>query len=155
MSNDLNKAVRKTDAEYRDHLRGAHGYQSAGSISDAGLEDAAVRFGVVAADACRTCFEYGYMVGVISNESAWVLGEPARTNHATVVLANECNYSHPFDGRRGQVRILPIGGGANVFLCFDHYVQEMQFRRERIAAGVPFDLPEWETLRVYSEEPTP
>jgi hypothetical protein len=61
---------------------------------------------------------------------------------------NSCDHGHQ---TFGDVRSLPIGGGANVIVCREHYGTEMQFRRERIAAGAPFDLPEWESLTVYGE----
>ena len=48
-----------------------------------------------------------------------------------------------------EVRLLPIGGGGNVIVGRQSYEKEMAFRRERIAAGVPFDLPSWDDLRVY------
>lgn len=51
-----------------------------------------------------------------------------------------------------EVRVLPYGGGGNLTLCracFDH---EMRFRR--LVNGMyqdrmPFETPEWDSLRVY------
>jgi hypothetical protein len=48
-----------------------------------------------------------------------------------------------------EVRVLPIGGGGNILVGFLSYKKEMEFRVERIAAGVPFDLPDWDSLEVY------
>lgn len=48
-----------------------------------------------------------------------------------------------------MIRVLPIGGGGNVLIGRASYEQEMDFRRELIRAGVPFDLPTWESLRIY------
>ena len=47
------------------------------------------------------------------------------------------------------VRVLPIGGGGNILTGRAGYEREMAFRRERIRAGVAFDLPSWESLAVY------
>ena len=61
---------------------------------------------------------------------------------------NACDYGHE---TRIETRRLPTGGDGAVIICHGHYFTEMHFRRERIAAGVPFDLPEWESLNVYGE----
>lgn len=54
----------------------------------------------------------------------------------------------------GQVRVLPTGGDSNAILCRSCYAHEMRFRRERNGSilhpvAVPFDLPEWDNLKVY------
>ena len=59
-----------------------------------------------------------------------------------------CDADHCRDPK-GQVRVLPIGGSSNAILCLQCYQFEMAFRRDRIREGVPFDLPAWETLKVY------
>ena len=46
-------------------------------------------------------------------------------------------------------RLLPYGGGGNIIVGEESYKKEMAFRRERIKAGVPFDLPSWKSLKVY------
>lgn len=48
-----------------------------------------------------------------------------------------------------EIRILPTGGGGNILVGRQGYEKEMAFRRERIKAGVPFDLPKWEDLEIY------
>lgn len=48
-----------------------------------------------------------------------------------------------------EIRVLPTGGSGNALVGRRGYEKEMTFRRERIRAGVPFDLPTWESLRVY------
>lgn len=50
----------------------------------------------------------------------------------------------------GEVRLLPTGGDGNMILCRDCYEHEMRYRRERVAAGEPFDLPAWNELKVYA-----
>jgi hypothetical protein len=50
-----------------------------------------------------------------------------------------------------EARLLPTGGGGNVIVGRQAYEKEMRFRRERIAAGAPFELPAWESLKVYFE----
>lgn len=51
-----------------------------------------------------------------------------------------------------EVRILPIGGGGNILCGRRGYEREMRFRRDRIKDGVPFDLPSWDSLKVYFPE---
>ncbi len=48
-----------------------------------------------------------------------------------------------------EVRVLPIGGDGNILTGHTGYLKEMAFRRERIKAGAPFDLPRWEDLEIY------
>ena len=62
------------------------------------------------------------------------------------VLACECDGSGPHWG--ASIRFLPIGGGGNILVCRGCFQHEMNFRRERIAVGVPFDLPDWNDLRI-------
>ena len=62
---------------------------------------------------------------------------------------NTCDHGH--EGTF-EVRLLPYGGGGNIITCFGHYIKEMAFRKERIAAGVDFDLPTWESLKIYGEQ---
>ena len=51
----------------------------------------------------------------------------------------------------GEVRVLPIGGGGNLILCHTCYTIEMTYRRSRNAQmRTPiFQLPKWDTLKVY------
>lgn len=65
------------------------------------------------------------------------------------IEGNSCDHGHQ---TAGEVRLLPIGGGGNVIVCRSHYLHEIQFRLKRIADGVPFDLPEWESLTVYGQD---
>lgn len=57
--------------------------------------------------------------------------------------------------QEGAVRVLPMGKNpdhGNLILCLNCYCREMAFRRERnreLAADCAFDLPSWETLKVY------
>ncbi len=53
----------------------------------------------------------------------------------------------------GEVRVLPTGGGSNAILCRACFCYEMDFRRERnrdLADSCKFDLPTWESLKVYA-----
>lgn len=48
-----------------------------------------------------------------------------------------------------DVRILPLGGGANIYVCRYHYDQEMTFRLSRARHTENWDaweFPEWDTL---------
>jgi len=62
---------------------------------------------------------------------------------------NACDHGHLVEG---EVRLLPTGGDGNAILCRSHYDSEMVFRKERIADGVSYPLPKWETLKVYDPE---
>jgi hypothetical protein len=58
----------------------------------------------------------------------------------------------------GQVRLLPTGGDGAVIVCRSCFEHEMRWRQERIRQGVQFDLPTWDSLKVYPEpesEPKP
>lgn len=53
---------------------------------------------------------------------------------------------------KGQVRVLPIGGGGNAILCRACFNHEMNYRIERnleLDIDAAFDLPSWESLEVY------
>lgn len=53
---------------------------------------------------------------------------------------------------KGEVRKLPTGGDSNAILCLSCYANEMRYRRERnrdLSPDCQFDLPKWETLKVY------
>ena len=63
-----------------------------------------------------------------------------------------CCGSGPHSGP--EVRVLPLSKGSNLILCKLCYSKEMRYRRERIAEDVPFDLPKWDDLKVYPEDPT-
>lgn len=52
----------------------------------------------------------------------------------------------------GEIRVLPTGGDSNALLCYDCYVHEMQYRRERnreLGSENKYQLPLWEELKVY------
>lgn len=52
----------------------------------------------------------------------------------------------------GEVRVLPLAGDGNLILCRACYDHEMRWRRERnlaLADDCKFDLPAWESLKVY------
>ncbi len=47
------------------------------------------------------------------------------------------------------VRLLPIGGGGGVYVCHEHYMQELDSRISRNRTLLSFDaipLPEWTDL---------
>lgn len=51
-----------------------------------------------------------------------------------------------------EARVLPAGGAGNIICGIKGYKQEMQFRREcnkNLNDRAKFDLPSWESLRVY------
>lgn len=50
-----------------------------------------------------------------------------------------------------ETRVLPLGGGANIICSRQGYEREMAYRRARILAGTPFELPGWDQLEVYQK----
>ncbi len=63
---------------------------------------------------------------------------------------NNCDGDH-CRSETGDVRVLPYGGGGNLILCRACYEHEMAFRRERnLAVWSPFELPAWDSLKVYA-----
>lgn len=54
----------------------------------------------------------------------------------------------------GEVRVLPTGGDSNAILCRACFAREIAFRRERnreLSSDCKFDLPTWDSLKVYKE----
>jgi hypothetical protein len=53
----------------------------------------------------------------------------------------------------GEVRILPLDGGANAILCGRCFTREIKWRRLRnitLVGDQKFDLPKWKTLQIYT-----
>lgn len=62
-----------------------------------------------------------------------------------------CDGSH-CSRPQGEVRLLPTGGGGNLIVCRACFEHEMRWRRDRnreLADDCKFDLPAWESLKVY------
>ena len=58
---------------------------------------------------------------------------------------------------KGEVRVLPTGEQGNAILCRDCFRHELRFRVERnreLGEGCKFDLPTWDSLKVYKERET-
>lgn len=65
---------------------------------------------------------------------------------------NCCDYGHE---TKKQVRRLPISEDSAVIVCITHYWAEMHFRQERnkeLDKSCQFDLPKWNSLKVYKVE---
>lgn len=62
---------------------------------------------------------------------------------------NNCGGSGPHTP--GEVRVLPLNGGANQIFCRACFDREMAWRRAENKRGVanPWSLPAWDTLAVY------
>jgi len=70
-------------------------------------------------------------------------------------LNGMCDGSH-CRSAASEVRVLPLGGGANLILCRACHAHELAWRRERnrsLGDFAQFALPEWETLAVYGGAP--
>ena len=55
----------------------------------------------------------------------------------------------------GEVRLLPTGGESNAILCFACYNYEMNWRKERnedLGDLEQFDIPLWNSLKIYTDE---
>jgi len=64
---------------------------------------------------------------------------------------NNCDGSGPCG--MGEVRVLPTGGDSNAILCRRCFNREIAFRQDRnrdLAKDCQFDLPSWESLKVYA-----
>ena len=73
-------------------------------------------------------------------------------------------------GENSEVRVLPLGGGANAILCKNHFYKEISYRQNRNLNEFTriywkddetlkqekkpgnFDLPKWEDLKIYNQE---
>jgi hypothetical protein len=51
-----------------------------------------------------------------------------------------------------EARLLPLGGGANAIVGGASYLLEMKYRKREIAAGRPFDIPKWKSLKIYFKD---
>lgn len=69
----------------------------------------------------------------------------------TLTMINwNCDGSGPHTP--GEVRVLPYGGDGNLILCYNCYLREMRFRKERnrdLSKDCQFKLPQWDDLKVY------
>ena len=64
---------------------------------------------------------------------------------------NNCDGAH-CDGSE-EVRVLPLGGGANVILCRGCYRHEASYRRAmQVHYGGNWTIPAWQELEVYGQE---
>ena len=75
-----------------------------------------------------------------------------------VVAKNyNCDGSHCRE-RNGEVRVYPIGGGANLILCASCAAHENSYRWQRgRETGRPEDFPQvnWHTCEPYPDRPYP
>lgn len=106
------------------------------------------------------------IINVPQNGLADLNGEPFKAYyhraHATQVDGkwtlcaheqNNCDGSGPHSC--GEVRVLPTTPGSNAILCKADYIREIVWRRFRngqLAPDARYDLPEWESLRVYGAD---
>lgn len=87
--------------------------------------------------------------------NTWLQRHHAIESHNAMTNNPNCDGSGPHSG--DEVRVLPAGTG-NAILCRSCYEDEMAFRRERnspnarppLAPGDRYELPAWESLKVYA-----
>jgi hypothetical protein len=75
------------------------------------------------------------------------------TLHGNTVHNPECGGSHCTEAT-GEVRVLPLGGGANLILCRPCFNHENAYRRQRgRETGNPEGWPvvDWDTAKPYPE----
>ena len=56
------------------------------------------------------------------------------------------------ESANGQVRLLPLPGGANAILCFHCFAYEMRARtraNKDLAGDCRWDIPAWDSLEIY------
>jgi hypothetical protein len=75
------------------------------------------------------------------------------TEHAVTPRIHNpnCDGSH-CQSETGEVRVLPLGGGANLILCVACHAHEIAWRRERnreLSKDAAYALPAWAELEVY------
>jgi hypothetical protein len=66
----------------------------------------------------------------------------------------DCDGDHCTEAH-GEVRVYPLGGGANLILCRDCFAHENAYRRTRASeTGQPENWPQvsWDTAKRYKEE---
>lgn len=66
---------------------------------------------------------------------------------------HNCDGSGPHTA--GEVRVLPTSPGSNAILCRSDYDREIAWRKERnksLGEFAKFDLPAWDSLKVYTGE---
>lgn len=66
---------------------------------------------------------------------------------------NQCDYGH---NTHTETRLLPIGGGGNLILCYSHYLSEKQNTAEMVRNGMweqseIENFPQWVDLKIYAE----
>lgn len=69
-------------------------------------------------------------------------------------LKNHCNGAGPHSGP-AEVRLMPLGGGANLILCMACWARENRYRYERgRETGRPQDWPQenYHAAKVYATE---
>lgn len=69
-------------------------------------------------------------------------------------LGNHCDGAGPHNGP-DEVRLLPLGGGANLILCRACFAHENEYRARRgRETGAPENWPvvEWGAAKVYATE---
>lgn len=74
-----------------------------------------------------------------------------RPSRETEVLSSSLKFTDDHGIKCSEMRFLPYGGDGNILVSRASYDKEIKWRKERIENGVPFELPAWETLKIFGE----
>jgi hypothetical protein len=60
-------------------------------------------------------------------------------------------YTDDYNVMCSEMRLLPYSSDGNILVSRKSYEKEMEYRRAEIKQGRPYELPSWESLKIYSE----
>ena len=81
-----------------------------------------------------------------------IIAAAKTTGTWTPAEQNNCDGSGPHTP--GTVKLMPTGGDGNLILCRSCWLRELRYRQDRnrsLGDFAKFDLPTWESGRVYGE----
>lgn len=60
-------------------------------------------------------------------------------------------FTDDFGRKCSELRLMPYSGGGNILVGRASYEREIQYRKEEIAKGRAFNLPTWDSLKIYGK----